>query len=718
MDNPSKASLNFYLTGKQWLVLGALLLCFGSWFTTRFDFLFLYQIPPNQTIHPNYYTFHDMSENWLKGEKLGVVDISRMMVNMHRLQISDYILNDSPKDGKCTYLALDPGFGIIVAIARKLMTDIPDSYLRAECLQLVCDGVMLFLLFFTFLRMGIIPATMAGLFYGVHPVFAYQAVFPFQYFWEGWLISLAVISLIWARRALVEGDKRLYAIPLIILAAAAIGFTLWVRSTALIVALTFIAVFLTVPSLRRYCGIFFLIFALTIMPQVMRASSVMGHFALSTRMSWHTAFQGLGHYPNQYGLEDEDLYVFTKTEKDYGIRYNYCDYTKHDIAAQKEFMQVWRQDPGFVTRSLAARITSNILFNYDFDFRHLSSILCTLMGLTALLFALRRRGEHLFIAGMMAMVYIGYAVAIGLVYYMAPPYGYVALLALLFTIPSFTAFIMNEGAMLLDHPRKFFSSAHWRWPEQAPIAKTAMAGITVIVLSFAAALCVPAVHNYLFPHKPYQELWISYNQPNLDDNQMLVHQWEALPQEKKFNFLKLVYREVPHTANAGYDVSHFIADKIHTLIYLERLQNHHEKPVFTYVRYKADVLGALNAVSLSILGWRADKIDVFNINDPDSWDGRKIHMTLITTPERAGVDYQRLANEKFARFNYAVTWLGPNELIARHNGQGCDALRTVVSMLFNAYCPYDPTTGASPLDPGNVAPDNTKSLTPADKKAF
>jgi len=696
----------YLLDRQQWLAIFLLMVCFVAWFVMRFDYIYMYQIPPHQTIHPNYYTFHDMSQSWLSGKKLGVIDVSRMLINSHRLMVSDYLTHVSSKDTYCTYLALDPGFGVIVTVARALMFGLPDSYLRTESLQLICDGIMLFAIFLTFLRMGPWSAAAAGLLYAVHPVFAYQAIFPFQYFWEGWLFAVAFLSIIWARRCVLS-EKRIVAIVLIILAALAAGFVLWVRSTALIVALAVLLVFLTVPSLRRYCGIFFLVFALTICPQVMRASSVMGHFALSTRMSWHTAFQALGHYPNQYGLEDEDLYVFKKTEQDHGIQYNYCDYSKHDAAAHEEFMAMWHKDPGYVTRSIVSRIITNVLFNYDFDLLGYGSLLFSLMGLVALLYALRRGGENLFIAGMMAVIYLGYCGAVGLVYYMAPPYAYVAQLALLFMLPSFVQAVLSLGETLVTQPSELFQRHYWDWDDNVPIAKKVFTVVIVLAFTVGGGLLIPSVRDYIFPNRPYQNLWILYGQPSLDDNQKLMHEWEGLHDKRKKAFLDLVYKNVPKTDNVSYDVSHYIADNLQTMVYLERTENEKEHALFTYSQYKVDALQALDAISLSILGWRSETIELFNIEDPDSWDGRKIHIKLIPTSERAGVDYQGMAKEKFARFNYEVTWLGPNELVARHNDHGCDALRTVLGIFYHGYCPYDPGTGPSPL----TTKPGAKSLT-------
>ena len=469
----------------------------------------------------------------------------------------------------------------------------------------------------------------------------------------------------------------------------------------------------TVPSIRRYYGIFFLVFSLVILPQVMRASSVMGHFALSTRMSWHTAFQALGHFPNQYGLEDEDLYVFTKTEKDYGVQYNYCDYTKQDAAAKKEFMAIWDRDPGFVVRSMTARVTQSILFNYgsDSEAKDMDGLILTLIGFFTLLFVLRRRGEHLFITGIMALIYLGYSTAIGLVYFAAMPYAYVTQLALLFMLPSFTVAAIAIGGDVMDHPTKLGRANYWRLDPKAPIARMVFKILVVGAVVAGVALCVPAVRDYVFPTRPYQDNLVIYGPPNISDNQNLMHLWEGLPEKPKKAFLDMVYKAVPKTDNASYDVSHYIADNVRAVLYRVYADNSGPKIVFGTGLYTVDALQAVNAVSHSILGWQNQSIEMFAMNDPESWDGTKIRIHLVPTPERVGVDYQRIATDKFARFNYVVTWLGPNELIARHNGHRCDALRTVLGIFYRGYCPYDATLAPSPLAP-KTAP---KSLTPVDK---
>lgn len=674
---------------RPWMMGLLLALCFVPWFATRMGYIYLYQVPPNQTIHPNYYTFHEMATSWVEGKKLGVIDLNRMLANSHHSATSDYITAKAPTDQYCTYLALDPGFALMVAAARYIpgFHLLPDSYLRVECFQVICDGLMLFAIFLTFWRMGPVAATAAGLFYGLSPVFAYNAIYPFQYFWEGWLVCSALLSLIWARRSLLA-QRRISGIILIALVAIFAGFALWVRSTSLIAVIALIATFVTVPSLRRYCGVFFLVLALTIAPQVIRASSVAGHFALSTRMSWHTAYQGLGRYPNKYGLEDDDLYVFTHAQNVYGVAFNYCNYMAEDNAMHDAYFQLGRQDPAFVMRGIVDRIFGNVIFNYDFDHRGYTSLALFVAAFMGLICTLWRRGEYLFTAGVAAMIYAGYCVAVGLVYYMSPPYADVAQLALLFMIPG-----------LVSGVGELVSSGGQKLTPLPPRARVALIALVMGGIALTSIAFIPVTRAYLFPPIPYQHTWVSFGFPNGGDTEKLIETWKNLPPRTKEAFLDLARKSSPSMKNPQDAIGYYIVNYFKTSVYFDRPDGDKQKAIFTLARYAGDLSAVMKAVSESILGWRALSIEAIDLTDPDSWDGRKIHIKLVPTPERAGVDYQRLADEKFHRFNYDVTWLGPDELIARHNGHGCDALRTVMATFFHGYCPYDPTTGPSPLAP-------------------
>lgn len=693
------------ISQRHWLIAFLLMICFVPWFVTRVSFLYQYQTPPNQTIHPNYFTFHEMSQSWDEGKKLGVINVSRMVMNSHRLMISDYTRAESPDDKYCTYLSLDPGFAIIVSAARKMFPSLPDSYLRTNTLQVVCDGIMLFAIFVTFLRIGILPATAAGLIYGLHPVFSYQAIFPFQYFWEGWLFAISVISLIWARRFSLA-NRPIAALVLIVLVAIMSAFALWVRSSALIAALVFILTMMLVPSLRKYFGIFILVFSLTLMPQVVRASSVQGQFALSTRMSWHTAFHALGRYPNKYGIEDEDQYAFDTAQNDYGVSYNYCDYSKHDRAIKQAFMKVWEKDPGFVIHSMISRITTNLIYNFNFDMDSYTNVALLIAALFGLYFALVRRGEYLFISGMMAMVYVGYNVATGIFYYAAPPYAYVAQLALLFSVPILIPGIVGGAAKLLKIEDHNYSSG------KAPLAKATLIVLLILTILSGGLLSVPQIRNYVFQKKPYQYLWFSYSEPNREDNERMVSEWQSLPAAEKRQFLEIVHKTIPATDKPEDDVARYFANNYLTIVYYDRGSGkveHHA--IFTIGFQKVDLMSAMNAVALTIPGWNMSQLDVIKISDPDSWQGNKIHIVLRDDPDLADSDYQAMASEKFKRYNYDVTWLGPHEMIARHNGKGCDALRAALAVYYRGFCPYDPTTGSSPLTP-EMDPADAVSIIP------
>jgi len=749
ISEPRRQQVQAFLR-QPWVIGLALALCFVPWFATRVQLLYLYQTPPAQTVHPNYFTFHEMSQSWLEGKPLGEIDLNRMLMNEHRGILSDFITEKNLQDKYCNYVSLDPGYGIILAGARQMFSLLPDNYLRAVVLQVILDGLMLFALFLTFLRLGVIPATVTGMLYALSPVLAYNAIYPFQYFWEGWLVAMAMIALIWARRCALS-ERRVITIALIITAAVCVGFAMWVRSSALVAGVVFLFAFLSIPSLRRYCGVFFLAFALTIAPQVMRASAVAKHFALSTRMTWHTAYHALGNMPNKYGIWDDDLYVFTKTQNDYGIVYNYCDYSKHDEAARKEYMMMWDKDPGFVTRSILSRIMHDFLNNDDVSdqivpyliffaaalaailaglcwrikepliagilgiaylacFGPLQGMMLFFLALGALGLALVWRGELLFIAGTMALVYSGYCVALGIVYYMSAPYAYVADLCLLLIVPVFVAALIK----MISAPNLFLAL---RIEGKAPLVKTMLTVLLVAALGFGVLLCVPPVRTYLFPARAYQYGWTLFGPPNRPDNRLLVRQWKALPQPQKEAFLRMVHKTVPATQEPEKDVARYFATNIEVIAYTDRADHNAQKTLFVPRGAGAGISQALPSVFDSILGWRASEISEFQVSVPHSWDGKAIHIKLVPTPERADVDYRGLGTEKFKRFNFDVTWLGPNELIARYNGYNCDGLRAYLAQFYGGYCPYDPRTGPSPLVPWSMKKNTPKTLTPALKPA-
>jgi hypothetical protein len=685
------------ITRQPWFIAVLLALCLVPWLTTRLNMLYAYQIPPNQTVHPNYFTFHEMSQSWLEGKQLGQINLNRMIMNGQRLLISDYAIDTNPDDKYCMYLALDPGYGIIVAAARKIFTGLPDSVLRVTMLQLAADGLLLIGVFLVFLRIGPIAATTAGLFYAIHHVFAFQSIFAFQYFWEGWFCGMSLLAMILARRCILS-QRHKTAIACIIVMAMMCGFSLWVRSSSLIFVFTFLLAMLTVPSLRRYFGIFIIVLSLAAMPQIVRASSVQGHFALSTRMSWHTAFHALGRYPNKYGIQDEDLYAFTTTEKNAGVAYNYCNYQAHDRAIKNEFIQLWEKDPGFIIQSVLARITSNIIYNYNFEQESRINLVFLLAALAALFYALLRRGEALFVTMIAAIIYLGYCVILGVFYYIAVPYGNLTQMAIMFALPVLIMAITTavRRIFLRDHRALQITLP--------PLARITLFATVLTSLGFACAVVVPSVREYLFPMLPMQYNWVSFSHPNKEDNDRLVQQWHGLSKDQQDKFLIEVYRKIPKTSDPAVDVARYITQFYQVVIYQDRwTQPARFVSIITQLRYKIEINQAMSAIAQTIPGWDAEKIEGINLSDPESWHGGKLTVKLRPNPALFQSDYKAMAIEKFSRYNFHAQWLNDYELVAHHNGKGCDALRAALAVYYGGYCPYDSTTGNSPLTPADQA---------------
>jgi hypothetical protein len=325
------------------------------------------------------------------------------------------------------------------------------------------------------------------------------------------------------------------------------------------------------------------------------------------------------------------------------------------------------------------------------------------LAFLTLIWAARRGGEGLFVTGLMALVYLGYCIAVGIVYSMGPPYAYVAQLALLYFLPVFVA-----GALrFLQHPL----AAAQPMPPGHILQKTAFWGLSVVLVAGTLALQIPSVKHYVFPQLPYQSGWTVYGYPNHSDNDKLVEGFLALPKDKQQKFLKLVHNVVAPSGVPRDDVSRYFAHVYSVMGYFS-LGDPELKTLFTIQGIGTDARGALAAAFNSIAGLKASDISIIQLNDPDTWDGSTIHAKLVPVPERAGVDYQHLLTQKFNRYNYDVTWHGANEFTAHHRPWGCDALRYALAVFYGGYCPYDPRTGPNPYEaqyPGKPPPKNLTS---------
>jgi hypothetical protein len=360
-------------------------------------------------------------------------------------------------------------------------------------------------------------------------------------------------------------------------------------------------------------------------------------------------------------------------------------------------MDVWHKDPGFIVRSVVSRIVGNVLYNSDFDARDSAAVGVVLLAFLMLMLAVRWGGEELFIAGLMGLIYVGYCLAVGLVYSMSSPYAYVAQLALLYFVPIFVA----AEIRIISNPSVLAAPMGNR----QRLRKFAFWVLCVAFLGGAAILQIPSVKTYLLPQMAYQDGWILFGAPNHPDNSRLTEAWQSLPKDKQQAFLKLVHGMIPPSAEPKNDVSRYFANAYTVIGYTNRDGGDALQTLFTIKSYGVDAEAALMSSFGSIQGLNASEISIIKLDDPSTWDGRKIHIKFVPMPERAGIDYQTLLTQKFNRYNYDVLWQGPNELTAHHRGFGCDALRSILAVFYGGNCPYDPRTGANPFAEG----DDTKT---------
>ncbi len=666
-----------------WSIL-LLAICFTVWLCARISFLYSYQMPSHQTLHPNYLTFHEMSVSSDEGKQLGTINVGRMLRNTKQSLMANYDKSVQPKDLQCNYLTLDPGYSVIVSWARHVFTFMTDSYLCSVVLQFIFDGLMLFLLFATCLRWGMGASMVVTLLYAVNPTFAYNTVYPFAYFWEGMLLALAVLAVIWARRFFIS-KRALYGALCLIAAGVSLGFGVWVRANLMAPGL-FIAVLLfLMPATRRHASIFLLAFTLLILPQVMRASSVAGHFATSTRLVWHTALHGLGHYPNPYGIFDEDIYAFDISHDKYNITYNFCDYRKHDLAIKDYYLKFAAAHPNFITRIIVSRIVTNIYYNFDETFTDSWNYTLVGLAMVGVAYALLVGGELLFAALLLLPLYLGMNIAIGMIYYIQAPYAFVTQWCLV---------VMAALAVpALWHGIKLLGS-RWRRRQLPPAPMTRWgwwrAGLfSLCALGFTGALCLPPLHDYVFMQKAWAPAWMPPHAPALGTMKNLLAEWEKQPKRRQDEFLTYVHKYVPSSDNPQQDITLFAYQRLSELEYYDRAQ----KQVRSFVAaggLAVELMSSLKDVSTSIIGWKIKDINVFDLARPGSWDGRILKVSLEPTAERAQSDYKQFAIHKLQRWNWAVTWLDDNNFQAVHIPKGCDELRQRLAIFYSGFCPATP----------------------------
>ncbi|HCM84118.1 MAG TPA: hypothetical protein DIS76_06080, partial [Rhodospirillaceae bacterium] len=482
------------------LMVAGFILVFALWFGTRVYTYHTYQRADNPSKHPMTEIYHDMAISMDEGRPLGEVNISRIMRNKDAKSSEPYPADPQPTDEYRQFQTLDPGYGVVFWAARHIFYFIPDTVQRPLMLQLFLDAVVLFALYFTFYRWGWFPAVTAGVLYSSNIIFAYGAATPWYHFWDGLICTVALLRLLWLYRAARSEDpSRLFLILSAIGIGVVLGAGVWIRSSWFVFSPILLFACLFSKTLRPWLIYAVLAYALFAGGMVLRATTLSGELSYSTRMSWHTAFQGLGRHPNPYGFEDNDLYLFARAHDTQGVDYNLGNYAAQDDAMKKDFLQLWEKDSGFVVQSISQRIFSNIFFNFNDKQQSFWNQGMLFVAFAGLLFGVWLAGEFALMAILSAIMFGAINSSYAFVYYITREYAFATQMLLLFGA-------VTAVAGMVEVVRRLWAK------EWLNFRDTQLNPALVIMVAAAFGLLVimmPPVQNYLAPNETMSVKWDS-----------------------------------------------------------------------------------------------------------------------------------------------------------------------------------------------------------------
>ena len=383
-------------------------------------------------VYSGYYVYHGMALALREG-RLGQIDMAahgRYLALNDPLATYERLPAGKPHDWRHFY-SLDIGYLFIVEAARLGFPSLPDNILRALALQLAADAVLVVAVYLLFAPWSRSLGALAALLYVGNVVFVHLVVIAYYYYWDVPLTFLVLAALLAAYR------RREQPVLALALAAAGLGFGVWLRGTWWPLALFAFGLAATVSELRRALIVPLVVFAVIAAPQIVRSSVARGHFALSTRTVWHVALVGLGYSANPYGLSANDESVFTLTKEKYGVPFRSEDYEAHDQAAKREFLGILTGSPRFVAGSFLRRLGDSLLGatptsvrSYPYVPNGLYRIACVI-GLALML---ARGGDARFLAIAAAGLYAIYVVLTSVFYFVGLDYDNVSQVAMFVSI--------------------------------------------------------------------------------------------------------------------------------------------------------------------------------------------------------------------------------------------------------------------------------------------
>jgi hypothetical protein len=418
------------------LMAVAIVLIALQWINSRIAILWINQNPSKPVVLATYPIYHSMATGMREG-RIGQVDL---------LAVRDYALLNNPstpferrpRDAEhqwVNFYTLDVGYSFIVEAARLAFPTLPDNHLRALALQLVFDVAVVGWVYFVFAQWNVVLGLLAAYLYASDGIFYDLVSFAYYYYWDIPLTLIVLGTMLLAYRRPTETTAWLSV------AAAALGFGVWLRGSWWPLALYLCGVAAIHVRLRRRLLVPLVLFAVIATPAVVRASMARGSLTFTTRAVWHVAMVGLGYYPNSYGLEAKDGTVFELTRQKYGVTFRSEDYWVHDQAAKKEFLAIWQKDRMFVIRSFFGRLRESIAGTTQssvLSFIFLSNLTYRLICLAGFVAMVLRGGERRMLAVAAAGTFTLYVVLTCIFYYVGLAYE---------NVSEATRFVMFVGAI-------------------------------------------------------------------------------------------------------------------------------------------------------------------------------------------------------------------------------------------------------------------------------
>jgi hypothetical protein len=411
---------------RRWLVFAAWAVLLYAWSTSRIPRMADYQTPPHPIMHGNYYTYHDMSEQWDLGKKPGVLDMTKNgQYNALGNPYLDYAKFQPAQQQHylCDFYDLDIGFLFPVDVARRLYDRVlPDSYLRTMALQLLVDALATGAIFVAFIGWGWLPALGSAFLYASNISIATQVSLAFYYFWDA-TVALAALLLLTALFA--KAQRRKFDATSVMLAlslGALLGLGIWLRSSWAAYSIVLVGLMLLNRKLWKYLPLTAIVLVACSSYPIIRASRLVGHPAVTTRQSWSAAFEALGKDPNVYGLENDDQYLFDVAREKYAAVDNNCQGTKRDAALKEEYLKIWRKDPAFIKRSIANRMYLGFFSNgaRQDDQADRTALILALVGCGWMLL---RGGSRRWLALSAAALFVVSTASVCLVYFVTGHYN-------------------------------------------------------------------------------------------------------------------------------------------------------------------------------------------------------------------------------------------------------------------------------------------------------